>query len=507
MAVQLLTNILQHARRRPDAPAIAGFRWFGEGAAEMQRTTWSYGQLAATISVVAQRIAAHTPESGVVLLAQPNGFEFTAMFLGTLAAGRTVFPVSPHLAASELTEAAGQAGVLLALVADAQASSLAGQSDIECHEIGTFLESGVASETIDPQRAGKSGMYLLSSGTTARPRIVDRRAGALDAVAENIARYIGDSTHRGLLPDDRVLGVIPQCHSYGVENALLGPLFAGACLVLCQRFDTMLVRELWSQGEVSVFPATPAMLDMLARTGDGAVIPVRQQCTSLVRRCPCVYSAGASLPADVALAFEQRFGAPVGQLYGASEAGSVTFVSGDERPAATCVGPPFTGIHVRIVQPDQAALIDVPVGTEGEVVIRADSMLSRYVGAGDACTVDGFWRSGDMGRYDKAGHLHITGRLKLLIDVGPEKVNPLEIEAALREHPGVMECVVTPVQVTETVNRLRAVVVPKVGATTTAEDLRHFLRDRLSAYKIPRLFEFRTDLPRSPTGKVLRREL
>lgn len=507
MAVQLLTNILEHARSRPDAPAIAGFRWAANGAAAMHRTTWTYGQLAATTSVVAQRIAARTPENGVVLLAQPNGFEFTAMFLGILAAGRTVFPVSPTLAASELTEAARQAGVCLAMVTDAQASPLAGLPDIECHEVGTVLDSGVAPKAIDPRRAGESGMYLLSSGTTARPRIVDRRASALDAVAENIARYIGDSTEGGLLPDDRVLGVIPQCHSYGVENALLGPLFAGASLVLCQGFDTSLVCELWSQGGVSVFPATPAMLDMLARTGGGSLISVQRNGGLPSRRYPCVYSAGASFPVGIALAFAERFGAPVGQLYGASEAGSVTFISGDERPAATCVGRPFGDINVRIVRPDRAVLIDVPTGSEGEVIIRADSMLSQYVGAADACTVDGFWRSGDMGRLDEAGRLHITGRLKLLIDVGPEKVNPLEIEAALRDHPGVMECVVTPVQVTETVNRLRAVVVPSEGATITAEDLRLFLRDRLSAYKIPRQFEFRTDLPRSPTGKVLRREV
>ncbi len=339
------------------------------------------------------------------------------------------------------------------------------------------------------------------------PRIVDRRADALDAVARNIAHQVGDVHQPGLLADDRVLGVVPQCHSYGVESALMGPIHAGACLVLCQGFDPLLVGELWTRGEVSVFPATPTMLDMLARMGGASTPPATWTAGAAVRSQPCVYSAGANLPASVVRAFELRFRAPVGQLYGASEAGSVTFVSGDGSPAPTCVGAPFPDIDVRIVQPDSVNLTDVPAGSEGEVVIRAPSMFLRYVGDGDDCTTDGYWRSGDLGRYDAQGKLHITGRLKLLIDVGPEKVNPLEVEAALRDHPAVAECVITPVPVTETVCRLRAVVVCAAGANATAEELRLFLRDRLSAYKVPRVFEFRTDFPRSPTGKVLRRQV
>ena len=503
MSVELLTQLLHRAATRPDARAVIECRWSSEGADRVQMASWTYAELAAAIANRAQWFVDQTPEDGVILLALPNGFDFTATFLAVLAAGRTIFPVSGQLAPAELILAARKAGVSVAFVPDVQTTPLSEINGIQCHDIGTWAGAVDKGAMFDPEPARSSGMYLLSSGTTAMPRIVDRRADALDAVARNIAHQVGGANHPRLLPEDRVLAVIPQCHSYGVESALMGPIHAGACLVLCQGFDPLLVRELWRRGHVSVFPATPTMLDMLARMGGTATSPGDDG----VRSQPCVYSAGAILPASVVRAFEQRFGASIGQLYGASEAGSVTFISGDERPDPTCVGLPFPEINVRIVEPDGEHLTDVSAGAEGEVVIRAPSMFSRYVGDRDDCTTDGYWRSGDLGRYDAQGKLHITGRLKLLIDVGPEKVNPLEVESALRDHPAVAECVVKPVPVTETVCRLRAVVVVAAGAAATAEELRLFLRDRLSAYKVPRVFEFRTDFPRSATGKVLRREI
>lgn len=503
MSVELLTQLLHRANTRPDARAAIECRWSSEGAGRLQMASWTYAELAAAIAIRAQWLVDQTPQDGVILLALPNGFDFTATFLAVLAAGRTIFPVSGHLAPAEMILVARKADVSTAIVPGVQTSPLSEINDVHCFDVGVWAGAGVNGTTFDPAAARSSGMYLLSSGTTAMPRIVDRRAIALDAVARNIAHQVGSAKNPGLLPEDRVLCVVPQCHSYGVESALMGPIYAGACLVLCQGFDPLLVRELWTRGEVSVFPATPSMLDMLARMGGAASYLGGNG----MRSRPCVYSAGAILPASVVQEFEGRFGAAIGQLYGASEAGSVTFVSGDERPDPTCVGPPFPDIDVRIVEPGGGHLMDVPAGAEGEVVIRAPSMLARYVGDRDECTTDGYWHSGDLGRYDAQGKLHITGRLKLLIDVGPEKVNPLEVESALRDHPAVAECVVKPVPVTETVCRLRAVVVVAAGAAATAEELRLFLRDRLSAYKVPRVFEFRTDLPRSPTGKVLRREV
>ena len=119
--------------------------------------------------------------------------------------------------------------------------------------------------------------------------------------------------------------------------------------------------------------------------------------------------------------------------------------------------------------------------------------------------VDGHLLTGDLARIDERGRVYITGRKKLLIDVGAYKVNPLEVEQELARHPGVAECVVVGVALSDTIQRLRAVCVARDGAhAPTAEELRVFLRGRLSANKVPRMIDFAAALPKGPTGKVLR---
>jgi long-chain acyl-CoA synthetase len=129
-------------------------------------------------------------------------------------------------------------------------------------------------------------------------------------------------------------------------------------------------------------------------------------------------------------------------------------------------------------------------------------MLTHIAGDGNTPFIDGFIMTGDLAKLDQHGALSITGRLRLLIDVGGRKVNPIEVEQVIREHPQVAECVVVPVQVSQTVSRLKAVVIPK--GNPTPEEIRDFARERLTAYKVPRLVEFRDNLPRTPLGKILR---
>jgi acyl-CoA synthetase (AMP-forming)/AMP-acid ligase II len=131
-------------------------------------------------------------------------------------------------------------------------------------------------------------------------------------------------------------------------------------------------------------------------------------------------------------------------------------------------------------------------------------MFSEYVD-GEAELINGYFPTGDLGRLDERGRLFITGRLKLLIDVGGRKVNPLEVEAVLCEHPGVDGCVVVPLRQSDTVFRLKAIATPKDPAhPPIAAELRKLAKEKLAAYKVPRLIEIRSTLPRSATGKVLR---
>jgi long-chain acyl-CoA synthetase len=209
----------------------------------------------------------------------------------------------------------------------------------------------------------------------------------------------------------------------------------------------------------------------------------------------------------VAEEFEAKFSVQVGQLYGASELGSVTF-NHPARAAADplSVGRPMRGVRVRVLDPDDAACTgEVAAGEEGLVAISAPSMMSGYVD-GKAPIVDGYFLTGDLGRVSGEGDLTITGRLKQLIDVGGMKVNPAEVEGVIASHPAVRECAVVGVAVTPTVSRLKAVVVPSNGSVDV-EELRRFARERLAGYKVPRVVEVRESLPRGASGKVLRSHL
>jgi long-chain acyl-CoA synthetase len=215
------------------------------------------------------------------------------------------------------------------------------------------------------------------------------------------------------------------------------------------------------------------------------------------------YSAGAPLPNAVFETFYQRFGVRVGQLYGATEIGSVTFnkPTADFDPAS--VGLPMRDVSIRILDIDNFKHT-LAHGHEGIVAVRASSMFSGYLNGSDEL-IEGHFITGDLGRLDQQNRLYITGRIKLLIDVGGLKVNPQEVEAVLQRHPAVGTCVIVPIAQSKTINRLKAVVTPRdPSVPVPIDELRILARSQLSRYKIPRWFEVRSSVPRSPAGKILR---
>lgn len=317
-------------------------------------------------------------------------------------------------------------------------------------------------------------LLLLSSGSTGRPKVVVRSAAAVDAVCDQMAAAIA------VTPADRVLATVPLCHSYGLEHGLLLPVRAGATTVLCRGLDVPTVRRHLLRSRITLLPGVPATFEVLAAHAAGDRYPA-------VR---AAYSAGAPLPAAVADRCRHALGLRVTQLYGATEIGSVTYDGG----TGTGVGRPMPGVRLR-------------VGADGAVWVAAPSMFDGYLG--DASPVaDGHYPTGDLGHVDAAGNLVLTGRATLLVDVGGRKVNPLEVEAVLAEHPQVAEVVVVPVPQTQTAFRLAAVVVPRDASTPPdPAHVRRFARQRLAAYKVPRQVVVRPSLPRSPAGKVLRQQV
>jgi long-chain acyl-CoA synthetase len=482
----ILERLAEHAADRPEAPAFIECGPPGAGR------TITFGDLAGRVDALASALNRSAP-GGAVLLCCANRIEFPVAYLAALGAAGLIVPVHPHLAAPELRAIAHHVSAAV-MIAPPEALERMGPSGAAMVDLDDAMAGTVAPcpGAPMPPRSGPA-LLLQSSGSTGLPKMAIRTAAALDAVAGTAAAA------QGLTPADSVLAAIPLCHSYGMEAGFLAPVFAGCSTRLLTGFDAQTVwRELRSG--VTVFPGVPSMFEALSAIAEGDVGPLSVR---------LIYSAGGPMPASVALRFRERAGRSVGQLYGATELGWVNF-GHPEAPDfdPSTVGRALPGVSLRVLNvsdpdPDRP----LPTGAEGQVAVSSPSMLAGYLGA-DAPMVKGYFLTGDTGRLDEAGRLTLTGRLQLLIDVGGLKVNPLEVERVLLQHPSIGECAVVPLRLSGTVQRLRAVVCPARGSgALSAGAIRRFARDRLAPHKVPRVIEFRESLPRSGAGKVLRQEL
>ena len=311
-----------------------------------------------------------------VVLQSKNTLDFAPGFLAALLQGRSVFTTSPDVPPLELQRAIDR--------------------------------------TVSLSPTSEGELLLCSSGTTGLPKIVRRSRRSLDAVAQAMAEAIGHT------PDDRVIAAVPLVHSYGLEHGLLAPLWAGSTVLLCDGLNLPHIIAAIQQG-ATIFPTVPSIIELLSMSADEALS------NHSLRR---VYSAGAPLPAAVACAFARKFNVPVGQVYGLTEVGSVLY-NDPARDSQSSVGRPARDVSVRILAMDDPTRTLAP-GEEGEVAIRSASMLDDYVEE-KLTLIDGHFPTGDLGRLEPSGELTLTGRIRLLIDVGGAKVNPLEVEQVLNE--------------------------------------------------------------------------
>lgn len=485
---------MAHSLARPAATAVAEINEEG-----VVVKSCSFSALERRVAAQAERICAATEPGDSVVSVMTSGIDSVVNFLAAIAAGVRWVPLDARAAAAEVRSAAVRSGAKCAIVVHAPGSeaALAGvcrllpQSETECDQGGQ--------QTADSVRAlarregmlvrGSAGAIVLSSsGTTAVPKLVLRESPALDADAAAVIAGLW------LTDNDCVLATTPLSHSYGVDM-LLGAIMAGAALHVMARFAPLAIAEQMQAG-ATVLPGVPFTFEALARIAPSNAVTVR-----------VAVSAGAPLPERVREEFTGAWGIEVGNLYGATELGTVAVCvvagrrTGGYRPGFA--GGPLGAAKFRIVDPANTAVC-LAAGEEGHLAVRAPSMLGGYVGE-VAPLVDGYFLTGDLARLDSDGGLTITGRLKNLIDLGTAKVNPAEIEAEICAHPGVAECVVMAVAASNTLNRLAALVVRRAGdESATAESLREFLRARLSASKIPRSIRIVESLPKSPTGKLLR---
>jgi long-chain acyl-CoA synthetase len=478
----LLGRLAQHAAERPGAIAVCEV-----GGGGGRTLTWR--TLHAAAGALAARLRARSDRPVLAVLAPNRGEMLVALLAGLWSDGAAV-PLATRLPRLALVDLLRRTAATALVADEATLSSVDDVAGLDRIPLDA-LAAGAGASAPPPIGAGGS-LLLGTTGTTGPPKLARRASPALDAVGAGCAARIGIGAA------DRMLIAIPLHHSYGIDQGMLAATIGGACVELHDEFSPARVLASLRERAVTILPAVPYMLDVLARSAHAGAPP-----SPALRR---VISAGGALPDAVRREFVSRFGVGVGQIYGATEFGSATWSDPDVDDGG--VGRALPGVELRIVAADaNDAARPLAAGAEGQVAVAGATLLSGYLGEPEPATRDGFFLTGDLGRLDADGRLSITGRLSLLVDVGGRKVNPLEVESVLESHPKIAAAAVVPIPYSRTVGRLKAIVVPKHGDEPDARELRAFLRERLAAHKIPRSFETRAALPRSATGKLLRQQL
>ena len=433
----------------------------------------------------------------------PNSLETIVVFLAAATAG-TAAPLNPAYKEEEfrfyLEDTEAKALIVRPGAAEAARRALpAGAALIECDvdETGTVRLRGDGARsngrTAAAPGADDVALVLHTSGTTSRPKQVPLRQRNLHYSALNIAATYS------LAPSDVALCAMPLFHIHGLMASTMATLSSGGIVVVPSRFDPMSFWAVAKDFGVTWYSAVPTIHQMLLMRNRG-------ERPAGAERLRFIRSSSSALAAETMRELESRFGAPVLEAYGMTEAShqmaSNPLPPGEHR--AGTVGRE-TGIKIGIMDEDGGLL---PAGTPGEVVIQGPSVIDGYANnpeANAAAFTSGWFRTGDQGRLSDDGYLAIVGRLKEMINRGGEKIAPREIDEVLLQHPAVAEAVAFGTPHEKWGEEVAAAVVLKGEASE--KELLTFARERLADYKVPRTLFIVEEIPRTATGKIQRRNV
>jgi len=467
----LIEDVLRHAGERGQAPALVA-----HGA------RWSYGELADRVDAMAAALARRGVTTGqTVALVLPNSSTFVLTLLALGRLGAIALPLGADLSDAEMRAAVDLAGAWLVLGREEYTRAT--------------IEGWSAEPTArwQPPRVDPNAPFLrqITSGTSGTRRHVVRTHAQVMAAADAFQR--GAATG----PDDRFLGLVPFSHGHGLSNALVAALHVGGTLLVQERFDRRRTLRILADEAVTVFPAVPFLISILAETRMRDPIDL-----SVLR---LAFTAGAPLTAAAWSKMHDRFGVAVGQAYGSTETATLTLNPGavSEGPTLSA-GRPLPGVTVAVLD-DEGGIC--PIEQPGEVVVKSPGAGVDVYGTGGRHTLadgGGWIRLGDLGHLNRDGRLTLTGRRTLMITIAGLKVNPWDVEAVIRAHPRVRDVVVVGIPDRYGEEFVKAIV---VADGCTASDIQAHCRQRLPDHKVPRVVEFSAAIPRYPTGKIIRSEL
>ena len=363
----------------------------------------------------------------------------------------------------------------------------------ESEAAGTFVLDVGREVGTPPSPVDAVALILHTSGTTSRPKMVPLSQANLCASAANIAATLA------LVPTDVCLNVMPLFHIHGLMAPVLATLASRASVYCTPGFDALRFFGWIEDAHPTWYSAVPTMHQaILAR------VP-RNRERAARARLRFIRSSSAALPARVMAALEEAFDAPVIEAYAMTEAAH-QMCSNPLPPAPRKPGMvgPAAGPEVAIMD---GAGVPLPLGAEGEIVIRGDNVMRGYLAnpAADATAFHGSWfRTGDLGYLDPDGYVKVTGRLKEIINRGGEKIAPLEVDDVLLDHPDVAQVCTFALPHERLGEDVAAAVVRTPEGTADEGVLRAFAAERLADFKVPRTIVFVEEIPKGPTGKIQR---
>lgn len=495
-------------------------------------TRLTYTQVDAAASQVANLLVSRGIGRGdKVALSCPNLPHFPIVYYGILKAGATVVPLNVLLKGREvayhLDDSDAKAYFCFQgtpeLPIGAEGHAGFEQTDSCEHffviTVDPAAESPIeGTQTLGQALVGQAPVFetrevdeddtaviLYTSGTTGQPKGAElmHRNMVSNALASD-ALFNADAAR-----PDTLLCVLPLFHSFG-QTVIMNAGFAfGGTVVLLPRFEAGPALALMDKEDVTFFAGVPTMYWGLLGALDESGVDVGK----LARVMRIAVAGGSALPVEVHKEFERRFGVTILEGYGLSETSPVASFSVWGEPVRVgSIGKPIPGVEMKLISPEPGVREDLPEGEDvvGEIAIKGPNIMKGYYGRPEATAeaiVDGWFRSGDLGRKDADGWYYIVDRSKDMIIRGGYNVYPREIEEVLLTHPDVSLAAVIGVPHESHGEEIKAVVIRRDGATVTEDELVAWSKEQMAGYKYPRIVEFVDALPMTATGKILKREL
>ncbi len=432
----------------------------------------------------------------------PNVPYFPIVYFGALRLGAVVVPMNPLLKQREVAYHLSDSGSRVIVgwhQFEQPAVEGAQEADAEAviakpGEFEQLLGGAEPVREVAERGDDDPAVVIYTSGTTGTPKGATLTHANILAAAET-GRDLVDAG-----PHTVTVATLPLFHVFGMSAIMNVTICGHGLLTLVPRFEPDKVLEVIERDEATTFGGVPTMFSALLHHPDR-----EQRHVSSLNLC---VSGGAPMPVEVLRGFDEAFEAKVLEGYGLSETcGMGTFNRPDRERKPGSIGVPIGGTEIRLVDDSGK---DVPDGEAGELVMRGPFVMSGYWDREDATREvmrDGWFHTGDIATVDEDGYYFIVDRKKDLIIRGGYNVYPREIEEVLYAHPAVREAAVVGVPHESLGEEVGAAVALKEGEEVSTDELREYVKQRVAAYKYPRVVWTVDDLPKGPTGKILKREI